>query len=341
VLIDDSLDRPQRTRPPYAGEVPRQCAERWGSRISVERCVGSWENYVYEVIVDGHPAILRLTDDRHRRVGQVTAELEWINFLYDSGLPVLRPILSLEHLPVETIQDGGCSFAACLFPKCEGTQPSPARCRELGYKFLFDLGVLIGCLHSSAVIYGADGMRRVDRPNVAQDDLIVNVGMYLRQASSSFARELAAIAQWLTEQPEDSTFGLIHGDIHGRNLLMQDANFTLIDFDDCCYGWFAYDLGVALNWAFPPDHPKREQALDWLLSGYSTVREVNAFFREQIIVFIRVRLIQDYILAMSRLTDPTYPHRWLRSRAATLARRLGISTHRASGGELRERAVCD
>ncbi|WP_291179993.1 phosphotransferase [Erythrobacter sp.] len=41
-------------------------------------------------------------------------------------------------------------------------------------------------------------------------------------------------------------FGLIHGDLMLENLLVAERQVTIIDFDDCGFGWYLYDLATAL-----------------------------------------------------------------------------------------------
>src|SRR5262245_34530108 len=94
MLVDESVERPFRTAAPYPVDLPHRIAARWGADVHVVRCLGSWENYVYEIAIGGDAAIVRLTDGRHRAAAQVRAELALVEFLHDRGLPVVRPIRS-------------------------------------------------------------------------------------------------------------------------------------------------------------------------------------------------------------------------------------------------------
>jgi Ser/Thr protein kinase RdoA (MazF antagonist) len=41
---------------------------------------------------------------------------------------------------------------------------------------------------------------------------------------------------------------MIHADLHPGNVLVRpDAGLSVIDFDDAAFGWYAYDLAVALS----------------------------------------------------------------------------------------------
>jgi len=48
-------------------------------------------------------------------------------------------------------------------------------------------------------------------------------------------------------------FGLVHADMRLANLLVADKDVTVIDFDDCGFSWFMYDLGSSVS--FIEDHP--------------------------------------------------------------------------------------
>lgn len=45
-------------------------------------------------------------------------------------------------------------------------------------------------------------------------------------------------------------YGLIHQDTHTGNLfLAKDGQMTLFDLNDCCYGWYIYDIALVLFYA--------------------------------------------------------------------------------------------
>jgi Ser/Thr protein kinase RdoA (MazF antagonist) len=45
---------------------------------------------------------------------------------------------------------------------------------------------------------------------------------------------------------DPATFGMIHADLHPGNLLVGGDGLTVIDFDDCAFGWHLYDIAVGL-----------------------------------------------------------------------------------------------
>jgi Ser/Thr protein kinase RdoA (MazF antagonist) len=73
-------------------------------------------------------------------------------------------------------------------------------------------------------------------------------------------------------RPAPDVFGLIHADLHPANLLLHHGEVRAIDFDDCGFGYFAYDLGVLLTHVEEKHWPDQEGKRDALLEGYRSVR---------------------------------------------------------------------
>ncbi len=64
-------------------------------------------------------------------------------------------------------------------------------------------------------------------------------------------------------------YGLIHADLRLANVLVEGVRLHLIDFDDCGFGWFAYDFAAAVS--FIEDDPALPALRDAWLAGYRTV----------------------------------------------------------------------
>jgi Ser/Thr protein kinase RdoA (MazF antagonist) len=77
---------------------------------------------------------------------------------------------------------------------------------------------------------------------------------------------------------EEDAFGLIHADLSvGYNLLFSGGEASAIDFDDCAFGYWMFDLGVALSdWRQSESFPRYRDAL---LDGYA---EISTLPEEQL-----------------------------------------------------------
>ena len=68
-------------------------------------------------------------------------------------------------------------------------------------------------------------------------------------------------------------FGLVHADLRAANLLVHEGRVAVIDFDDCGFSWFIYDLAAALS--FIETHPELPAYVSAWLSGYLKVRPLS------------------------------------------------------------------
>lgn len=82
-------------------------------------------------------------------------------------------------------------------------------------------------------------------------------------------------------------YGLIHSDLNINNILVQDNIVKVLDFDDCGYGWFLYDLATSV---LEYDDTLQEMTEAWL-RGYESVRRLSNEDRAEIQTFIVLRKI--------------------------------------------------
>lgn len=82
-------------------------------------------------------------------------------------------------------------------------------------------------------------------------------------------------------------FGLTHADIRLANLLIEGTRTKVIDFDDCGFSWYLYDLGTALS--FIEHRPDVPDLVESWLRGYHKVVTLSAEERQEIPTFIMLR----------------------------------------------------
>lgn len=82
-------------------------------------------------------------------------------------------------------------------------------------------------------------------------------------------------------------FGLIHADMRLANLLLDGDEVSVIDFDDCGFGWYMYDLGSALS--FIEDHPQVPELIDSWAAGYRDVAPLSAEDEAELETFVMFR----------------------------------------------------
>lgn len=101
-------------------------------------------------------------------------------------------------------------------------------------------------------------------------------------------------------------FGLIHADLHQENYLFDRGRVRAIDFDDCGWGHFAYDLTVVLSeLGWRPDYEARRAGL---LRGYRAVRDFPAAHEHYLEVFHGLRLLQLTLWFLEQRDHPAFAH---------------------------------
>lgn len=83
------------------------------------------------------------------------------------------------------------------------------------------------------------------------------------------------------------TFGVIHADLHERNLVVGDGGLAAIDFDDTAFGWHQYDLAVAL--IGHQTEPHFQAYLDSLIRGYRSIRALEDYDLALLPMFLLIR----------------------------------------------------
>ena len=82
-------------------------------------------------------------------------------------------------------------------------------------------------------------------------------------------------------------YGLIHADTRLANLLVDDGQVSVIDFDDSGYGWYLYDVGTSVS--FFEHQPQVPALIDSWLTGYRRFLDLPASDEAEIWTFILFR----------------------------------------------------
>ncbi|GAB3900497.1 hypothetical protein GCM10027612_62250 [Microbispora bryophytorum subsp. camponoti] len=144
-----------------------------------------------------------------------------------------------------------------------------------------------------------------------------------REAHAVLARLEAELRRRLERFGKGSDrYGLIHADLRLANLLVDGrAGTSVIDFDDCGFGWYLYDFGAAVS--FIEHRPEVPHMAESWVRGYRSLLDLPKEDEAEIWTFIMFRRL--LLVA------------WIGSHsAADIARELGAGYTRGSC-ELAER----
>ncbi len=126
---------------------------------------------------------------------------------------------------------------------------------------------------------------------------------------ATLIRRIREVQRAVGQGPE--TFGLIHGDLHQGNYLFHEGQVRAIDFDDCGYGYYLYDMAVTLsevNWR--KDTPALRKSF---LAGYKTVRNFSPEHEQYLDTFIALRDLQLLTWKIEMRNHPAFRDSWVAS----------------------------
>lgn len=218
---------------------------------------------------------------RAKKRTAVASELAWLEALaYETTVPVQIPRRSLDGTMIVVGKQVGLpgAYPVTVLSWLDGEiltqdQRSPHH--------FYRLGQLVAQLHHHAQHWTPPFA--LDRPlydstSVLSTDSVVGeeVVTYKQLPEDvqghlqRLHEQLQEVEQRLGKSPDQ--FGLIHSDLSFGNVLFTTEAVLPIDFDDCGFGYYLYDLAVIL--AGPWERPGFQQRREALLQGYREICEL-------------------------------------------------------------------
>jgi len=251
-------------------------------------------NTVFEVITDEKRYSLRLQIADDGRIEWLRSELTFLRILHDmTKLSVPYPnftrlgesyarINSADYPPIQAV----------LFNHLEGESPMPT---SIIPEELRKIGAFLGQLHQSSPPFPSP--KGFQRPMLDWQGLFGTESIYdPEEGHALFTDEMKRIINRVTEQVQrvmdklsqsKVQFGMIHGDLLTKNILVHEGDVSALDFEYCGWGYFLYDLAPLL-WQFKLEETYAELE-DMLWEGYIQVRPQMALHREALEPLIAAR----------------------------------------------------
>lgn len=240
--------------------------------------------------------ILRLHRQGYHSRDEIASELAWLGALQGQpGLRVVEPVAGRDGAVTEI--DGRFVVG---FKPIPGQELQPGD--DLGQWFA-PLGEITARLHLQArgwVAPAGFARKRWDVDTILGPDphwghwrqaqgLDASGEALLARATDALALQLRAYGTG------PDVFGLIHADLRLANLMVQGDRLTAIDFDDCGFGWWAYDLASAVS--FIETDPRLPDLIARWCEGYDRVTPLRASDRAMIpaLIFLRRVLLTAWL----------------------------------------------
>ncbi|HEX2953859.1 MAG TPA: phosphotransferase, partial [Bacillota bacterium] len=126
---------------------------------------------------------------------------------------------------------------------------------------------------------------------------------YRLRLPSDEIRRLEQVGRIIENRLKDlnmSDYGLIHADLHRGNLIIQEDQLGIIDFDDCGWGYYLFDVATLLSSIYRLSKDERNYHIlkDAYLKGYDRIRALPSAIDQELLPFFVMRdmLIVNFIL---------------------------------------------
>jgi Ser/Thr protein kinase RdoA (MazF antagonist) len=280
--------------------------------------IGQSQNTTFRVETStGDRFLLRLhsgietTGDRStdvwREARVIESELLWLNAItQDTNIIVPKPIQNRfgEWVTSFTQTEMGIKFPCSLLRWVDGDhlsgEPTPLQIKQLG--------MLMARLHQHSSSWSLPS--RFSRPihdteqiklaasqlGILVQNKIISVDHY-----QLFQTAATQVQKFMAElQQSDSTWGLIHADLHQGNYLFYGQEIRPIDFSRCGFGFYLYDIGQAVG---DMDAALRSHFFE----GYTHVRSLPSNYQSIVEAFFVGATVENFAF----LSSNPHEYEWL------------------------------
>jgi Ser/Thr protein kinase RdoA (MazF antagonist) len=252
------------------------------------------ENATFRVNIEGRaPQVLRVHRRDYHSLEAIESELDWMEALrLDTGMRTPTVIRSRDHRRVVEVPDlsGGPLRSCVMFEFIPGSEPA-----NEDAKAFEQLGEITAVMHEHSRQWRrpATFTRFTWDENTAfgptprwgrwQDG--IGIGPSELEVLGRLEQTLRRRLNRFGTAPD--RFGLVHADTRLANLLVDDGTVSVIDFDDCGFSWFLYDLGTSVS--FFEHQPQVPELLDAWMTGYRRKGVLTKEDQDEIWTFVLFR----------------------------------------------------
>jgi Ser/Thr protein kinase RdoA (MazF antagonist) len=265
-----------------------------GAKVS---CINFEFNATFAVESEsGAKYALRININSTRTVENMKGEIEWVRHLNrTSGIHTPTPIATVKdnYIVSALHADSGQTLYGVMYSWLEGEELGD----EPTLSQLHEVGRAIATLHQESTDFALSADAALPTFNDffwgTEDFLFSDKSVLSDTDRASIQQAHDLIMQFTNDLYQNSKVHIIHADMHGWNLMWNEDQLSVFDFDDCGYGVEAQDLAVTLYYL---DTPEQDEAL---LNGYKSVRPLPTYSANA----MKALLLQRRLLLLNYLFE--------------------------------------
>lgn len=256
------------------------------------------ENIIYKITFQTmDPVVFRIHRPDYHDFEELKGEMTWMEEIHhdtDIALPIVYPGINGELLHMMRVSSGAvvyCSVISFL----RGRPLGELEGEELLYS-IEELGSITAKLHIQSInrdksvvikrftwdvdnFFGTHGGiwgTWRDYPDINNEQFKI-----LNKCEVEITKQLDLYGR------DNNHYGLIHGDLHFYNIIIDNNTNQLIDFDDSGYGFYMYDCGCSLV----TYSDNLNDLMEAWVRGYEKVRKLSSEDKKLLPMFILLRRI--------------------------------------------------
>jgi Ser/Thr protein kinase RdoA (MazF antagonist) len=252
-----------------------------------------------------------------RTIAEVRSETAWLSAIgRETDLVVPEPVPSANGSPLTVAEaDGVPGSRTCVLFRWH-----PGRFVDGGLTptHLERVGRFMARLHEHALHFEPppdfQRWRIGDTTGAVAGYIAATVGGVFGPRGRRIAEDVISSTQRVQRElgTDRDVYGLIHADLHQDNYFFHRGQVRSIDFDDCGWGHYAYDLTVTLS------EVRRRSGYaslrSALLRGYREVRPFPVEHEAHLEPFYRLRLLQLILWFIEQRDHPAFAGRGTEAR---------------------------
>jgi Ser/Thr protein kinase RdoA (MazF antagonist) len=251
--------------------------------------------------------LLRVLLSNHWEIAK--GEMTWLAALGgEAGLPVPTPLSTLEGELLTRVTTPGVPGGriVSLMRWVDGYK-LPA---ELRPRHLRAWGRMVARLHAFAAgwhppegferfVWDWEGLLGGRGFRYTIEELVAFLPEHLQEPFQVVSRDARAAMEALGKGPD--AYGMVHGDMCAENVLLRGGEVYPIDFEDCGFGYWLWDIAVAL--CVQPWTEAWYGQRDAFLEGYAQVRTLPASQLRHLDLFVAAQYATGVLWASSFIRD--------------------------------------
>ncbi|WP_025025591.1 phosphotransferase enzyme family protein [Caldalkalibacillus mannanilyticus] len=259
--------------------------------------VESVTNEMYRCIAKQGVFFARITN--YKSYDEQLEEVKYTDFLYNEGFGVSPIISSIQGKTVERItldQD----VITVLYKAASGIHLPKSQWNASVFK---ELGRQIGRLHCISKKFEKKEKTKYISDWHENEEYAFH--KYIPKEESTIREIAHDVLSTIKSLPKnDSTYGLIHGDLWLENILV-DSNLklTMVDFQDCEKHFYIFDLAVPIYSALEYSFVGNGNILDYgrsmtkaIIDGYKEENDISLEMLNKLPLFIKLKEVFEYSL---------------------------------------------